>query len=244
MEEIEPAACRGQGGVRRFYKRVGATVAIAYLLEAVDCHRDNMIAYGEWPILIDLETLSHPPPRAKNRRIADRLHRTGFFRLDLRKGEFQPESSALGKSNGDHKPTIGGRAKHAVDYDTEIVQGFECMWHRILGCKRQRAAFVLRLRSIRRQSLRRIYRTTNSYDAIRSASIQPPALRSLKMRDLILLKMLERKTVTKVILEAEIYALKRLDIPRFNQRPPLCQVPRRGSSPEHISTEILHALRS
>jgi lantibiotic modifying enzyme len=243
MEEITAAPCQSEAGVRRFYERIGATAAVAYLLRAVDCHRGNIIASGEWPVLIDLETLSHSMPRLKGNRITDPLYRTGFFPLRFLRSGSQPESSALGKPNGQHKPKLGRRIKHAVDYGTEIVRGFEYMWRHIVGCQRRRTFFVRRIASIQRQPLRRIYMTTTDYNAIRLASIQPMALRSQKLRDSTLFAMLNRKSVSKAILEVEICALKRLDIPWFDKVPPSFPTPRRNSPPDDLAAAILQALR-
>ena len=243
MEEIVPIPCRSENCVRRFYKRLGATIAVAHLLEAVDFHRDNIIASGEWPILIDLETLSHPTPRAEGPSAVESLRRTGFFQLLLGKIQLQPESSVLGKSNGPHKPRIGRRIRHAMEYEAEVVRGFELMWRRILGDKRQRAAFVRRVRRIRYQSLRRIYATTTDYDMIRWASIQPTALRSQTARGSIIRQMSERGAVSEAILHAEISALQRLDIPRFEQRVSSLFVTRRGGPPKELASEIRKAVR-
>ena len=59
MEYVEPAACKNEAEARRFYQRMGALIAAAYLLKAVDCHRDNLIASGENPVLVDADALWH-----------------------------------------------------------------------------------------------------------------------------------------------------------------------------------------
>src|SRR5262249_13080807 len=43
-----------------FYRRQGAYLALLYALEATDFHNENLIAAGEHPVLIDLESLFHP----------------------------------------------------------------------------------------------------------------------------------------------------------------------------------------
>ena len=47
---------------QRFYFRQGAFLAILHLLGATDFHHENLIACGEFPVLVDLETLLHPAP--------------------------------------------------------------------------------------------------------------------------------------------------------------------------------------
>jgi len=43
-----------------FYRRHGALLAALYALHATDMHCDNVIACGDQPVLIDVETLLHP----------------------------------------------------------------------------------------------------------------------------------------------------------------------------------------
>lgn len=60
MEFISPASCSTPQEVGRFYERQGAWVALLYALEANDFHWENVIAAGEHPVLVDLETLFQP----------------------------------------------------------------------------------------------------------------------------------------------------------------------------------------
>ncbi|MCK6548038.1 type 2 lantipeptide synthetase LanM family protein [Myxococcota bacterium] len=48
--------------VERFYERQGALLALLYALDATDFHGENLIARGEHPVLVDLETLFHARP--------------------------------------------------------------------------------------------------------------------------------------------------------------------------------------
>ena len=57
---VAPASCGSTDEVRRFYERQGSYLAVLYALEASDFHRENLIATGEHPMLIDLEALFHP----------------------------------------------------------------------------------------------------------------------------------------------------------------------------------------
>ena len=52
--------CSASGEVTRFYQRHGAYLALLYALNANDFHFENVIAVGEHPILVDLETLLQP----------------------------------------------------------------------------------------------------------------------------------------------------------------------------------------
>lgn len=41
----------------RYYQRIGALGCLMYLLLGTDCHHENLIASGEYPVLVDQETL-------------------------------------------------------------------------------------------------------------------------------------------------------------------------------------------
>ena len=55
--------CKTKEEIRRYYERAGMLLCLLYVLEATDCHRENIIASGEYPVLIDAETLCHPQLR-------------------------------------------------------------------------------------------------------------------------------------------------------------------------------------
>ena len=59
-EFVAAQGCASQDEVGRFYERQGAYLGLLYALEATDFHMENLIAAGEHPILIDLESLFHP----------------------------------------------------------------------------------------------------------------------------------------------------------------------------------------
>lgn len=65
MEFIEAGACRSVEGVGRFYQRQGGYLALLYALGGIDIHHENLIAAGEFPMLIDLETLFKPQIHAR-----------------------------------------------------------------------------------------------------------------------------------------------------------------------------------
>lgn len=58
-EHAAHAPCSSTEEVARFYHRLGGYLAIFYVLRARDMHFENLIAVGEHPFPIDLETLFH-----------------------------------------------------------------------------------------------------------------------------------------------------------------------------------------
>jgi class II lanthipeptide synthase len=59
VEFVAAQSCGSAAGVRRFYERQGGYLALLYALEAIDFRFENLIAAGEHPVLIDLDTLFH-----------------------------------------------------------------------------------------------------------------------------------------------------------------------------------------
>ncbi|MFL6203687.1 MAG: type 2 lanthipeptide synthetase LanM family protein [Thermoanaerobaculia bacterium] len=57
MEFVPHAPCASKDEVRRFYRRQGSCLALLYAIQASDFHHENLIAAGEHPVLIDLESL-------------------------------------------------------------------------------------------------------------------------------------------------------------------------------------------
>ena len=57
VEYIEYLSCEDKEAVQRYYQRSGMLLCLLYALEGTDCHSENIIACGEYPVLIDMETI-------------------------------------------------------------------------------------------------------------------------------------------------------------------------------------------
>jgi len=64
MEHVAGRACRTDASVRRYFRRAGALIAALHVAGATDCHFENVLADGEHPVVIDLETLMRPQFRS------------------------------------------------------------------------------------------------------------------------------------------------------------------------------------
>lgn len=51
--------CNSQKELEDYYERLGVQLFLTYLLGTKDLHCENIIAFGEYPVLIDLETLTN-----------------------------------------------------------------------------------------------------------------------------------------------------------------------------------------
>jgi type 2 lantibiotic biosynthesis protein LanM len=70
----------------RFYRRQGALLALLYALHGSDIHCENLIALGDQPVLVDVETLFHPtlpnagaPTDPAAAALAASVHRTALL---------------------------------------------------------------------------------------------------------------------------------------------------------------------
>jgi class II lanthipeptide synthase len=63
VEFVEHQTCQNPDEVRRYYTRIGMLLCLAYVLGGTDFHQENIIANGEQPVLLDLETMVQPMPR-------------------------------------------------------------------------------------------------------------------------------------------------------------------------------------
>jgi type 2 lantibiotic biosynthesis protein LanM len=62
MEHVAVAGCGSAEEARRFYLRQGGYLALLYMLRATDIHFENVVAAGEHPVIIDLESILSPGP--------------------------------------------------------------------------------------------------------------------------------------------------------------------------------------
>ncbi|MFD3571930.1 type 2 lanthipeptide synthetase LanM family protein [Streptomyces sp. NPDC058667] len=61
VEFVAARPCAAVEEVEAFYGRQGALLALLHLLDGTDLHHENLIAVGAHPVLVDVETLFHPP---------------------------------------------------------------------------------------------------------------------------------------------------------------------------------------
>ncbi|MBI5320401.1 type 2 lanthipeptide synthetase LanM family protein [Bradyrhizobium sp.] len=59
VEFVEHRSCASEEEVRRYYRRSGNLLCLVYALNGSDFHFENLIAAGEHPVPIDLETICH-----------------------------------------------------------------------------------------------------------------------------------------------------------------------------------------
>ena len=86
-EYIESKECNTEDEVKRYFERMGLLLFICYLFGATDIHCENIIASGEFPALIDAETIpgivlkevTHTAEECVRKRINNSVIRTGIL---------------------------------------------------------------------------------------------------------------------------------------------------------------------
>jgi type 2 lantibiotic biosynthesis protein LanM len=89
-EFAEHRSCADLGAVRRYYQNAGSLLALLHSLGSTDCHYENIVAAGERPVIVDLETVLQPeiarsdPPLDRARNLgARRLYDDSVLRTGL-----------------------------------------------------------------------------------------------------------------------------------------------------------------
>lgn len=75
--------CNTEEEVRRFYQRMGIYIFIFYLLGTNDIHGENIIACGEYPVIVDMENILGMPDNIKCSTVMEKmklfLHTSVFY---------------------------------------------------------------------------------------------------------------------------------------------------------------------
>jgi type 2 lantibiotic biosynthesis protein LanM len=111
-EYVPARPCADQAGVELFYRRQGALLALLYALDATDMHCENLVACGDQPMLVDVETLFHPAFTALTRNGPDpaaaaltrSVARTALLPTLMLGEHGALDVSAFGGGNGEPSP--------------------------------------------------------------------------------------------------------------------------------------------
>jgi lantibiotic modifying enzyme len=221
MSFVGHRACKSKRGVRDFYFRWGAQAAIAQLLGAADLHRQNWIAAGEQPVLVDGEMIGDAfAPRTGEVDVDRRLHpllRTGLLPIVESDGVGRYDGIAPFDSSGRRKeqnvfwPIYRGRGQQPDKYVGEIAAGFEAAACFICHPRKRKRFKQFILQAARRKNLRLLKRATVQYRQILDESLHPYYLQ-------------KRGDRVKYLLERcggdqmEADCLVRCSVPRFTTR--------------------------
>lgn len=103
MSWVSYQDCDDPTAIARFFRRSGALLGAAFVLGAKDLHYENVIAAGEHPVLVDLETLIQPDPKVYGRPdgliMRSQVAREVSFLRSVIRAEYLPRGQA--PSEGD-----------------------------------------------------------------------------------------------------------------------------------------------
>lgn len=70
---VHYSTCQTEKEVEKYFKRLGVQLCLAYILNTNDLHYENLIAAGEYPVIVDLETLVQIQPENKGGTVSDEM---------------------------------------------------------------------------------------------------------------------------------------------------------------------------
>ncbi len=234
MEWVAPVPRRGRAERARYGRRAGALLCLFHVGGGTDGHRENVVAAGEHPVLVDVETLAHPsPPAFPGRTAVVETLTSSVLRAFLvpvpaafRPPPNDPTAPALwAPPAGFERRTHRGQDRPPPDRPhldvpgREFLAGFRAM-ARFLATPAGRRERTRARRALSGQTVRRVWLATAFYDELRRRSGSARCLRDGADRGIELewLRRVENTPRTPADVNAEAYALERLDIPYFAAR--------------------------
>lgn len=227
--------------VKRYYYRMGIHLFLGYALTASDLHGENLIACGEYPMIIDFETFPGYAPDGERQRsvlntgllpvltwgaggqaavisaLSDGEKIRTPFRMPVVKNEGRSDICIV------HEPIelqltecivrLQGQAVNPSGYTEELCRGFADAYR---YCLQDSEAEKL-LEQFFEGHFRILLRHSQQYAMYRLTSLHPGMLGSTKERRKLLEVLYEEKMseCTKRLHDYEIESLMRMDIPYF-----------------------------
>ena len=195
--------CHSAEGITRFYRRAGMLLAVLHLLSITDIHCENIIAFGEQPVVVDLETMLNGWVSA-DRATPWSVLNTGFLpRWQTAPDGHSFDMSGLGadeaqdagiqrrawrKVNTDqmhlsdgtgargsisHRPTFENRVASVRDHVPELTAGFEEMYSHLLERRTILLNDVSLLEAFNNLDIRILLRATATYTRLQLRLLHP-----------------------------------------------------------------------
>lgn len=236
VEFVEAATCDTESEVVRYYRNAGALVCLLYLLGATDFHYENLIAAGDCPVPVDMETLlTHEfklPNGASYTQLANRtVLRSGIlpgWEIASPNAE-ATDISGLGGFDGSGQPTpnvvtLRHRRIDPQRYLSHLVDGFETAYETVAASRRQLLAPGGALDGFKNSAIRLLFRPTEIYSKLMKRTLHPVFLTDGSSHS-IEFEMLARYLLNSPpghcdprMFFAELDALEQLDYPLFEAR--------------------------
>ena len=232
MEFLQTKGCKSPEAVRLFYFRWGMQAALAQILRATDLHRDNWLAIGSQPILVDAELIGDAEltsPRkkrhSKDRQFLPALLQTGLLPLVSRDraGFYRgiaPLDPAIPKSAPPRCwPRCGRIFQEPSKYVSDLVRGFEAVVRIFVTPELARKFFrEIILRTAGNENQRILFRASAVYARLLGESFEARNMVSPGRRRRLLVRECCLSAANRRVGLAEARALFGSDIPRFTKR--------------------------
>jgi lantibiotic modifying enzyme len=231
MEFLQTKGCNSSSAASLFYFRWGAQIALAQILGASDLHRDNWLAIGSQPILVDAELIGEAEPTSsrakrgsKHRQSLPTILRTGLLPLVSRdRAGFYRGIAPLDATNSKAAapkcwPRCGRISQEPSKYVNDLVRGFEAvagLFENTRTVQRFYKEVVLRTGP---QNHRLLLRPTAQYARLLRESCEARNMLAAGERWRRLVRKCCASAAKRRIGIAEARALLRCDIPKFTTR--------------------------
>lgn len=147
---------------RRFYRRSGTLLALLDVFEVRDATVQNVVAWHDYPVLVDPETIAHP--RVAPYRASPSIALTGFL-----PGPGDPPGRA-----GIHAGHRRG-APHPAAYAGDVVAGYRIGYDLVRRHRRRLLSGSGPLAGLRGVPVRVLLRATGAYVPFLGTRVWPPA---------------------------------------------------------------------
>ncbi len=129
-EFITPQHCFDDNEVKNYYKRIGQLLAIFYMFGSTDLHSENIIAKGEYPFIIDLETLfsvdtikyddNESVMNYIGRRIAESVQASAILPIQIRNRKLKKQADISGLSAVENQLSPF-KSNFVINHDTDKI---------------------------------------------------------------------------------------------------------------------------
>jgi lantibiotic modifying enzyme len=230
VEFLQTKSCKSCRAVRLFYFRWGVQMALAQILRASDLHRDNWLAIGSQPILVDAELIGDAEPvlrgKSKFKRGSPlpRLLQTGLLPLISRDraGFYRgvaPLDATIPKSAPPNCwPRYGRIFQEPSKYVNDLVRGYKTVAKAFTYPRTAERFFREVVLRTGPQYHRVLLRPTAQYARLLRESCEARNMLSAGERWRRLMRKCCASAANRRVALAEAGALLRCDIPKFTIR--------------------------
>lgn len=122
-EFIVAEECHQESEIKRFYYRFGSLIFVSYILNANDLHEENVIANGEYPVIIDGETILDNWKLPKKMNAGERI--SDILRNSVLLSGLLPKMSYIKKGKGIDMSALRGQGGQEFPFQIpKVVDAF------------------------------------------------------------------------------------------------------------------------